>query len=114
MCVKLVFTDQFTQKPKLVRKGGEFIYTSILLTCRSLGRKCGIGVSFIFLFFINKSRLPEFELKTSRFDTMLNYYAPTSSPKSLSWWGKVGNSFTLQQCECHKECPCSLDLSLQH
>jgi hypothetical protein len=26
---------------------------------------------------------------------LLDYYAPTSSPKSLSWWGKVDNSFIL-------------------
>jgi hypothetical protein len=36
------------------------------------------------LFYFYKSRLPGFELKTSDFDTMLDYDVPTSSPKSLS------------------------------
>jgi hypothetical protein len=28
--------------------------------------------------------MPEFELETSDFDTILDYYAPTNSPTSLS------------------------------
>jgi hypothetical protein len=61
------------------------LYILILpLTCSSLGRQHGIGVDYNLLLFFNKSCLLEFELKTSISDTILNYYAPTNSAKSLS------------------------------
>jgi len=39
---------------------------------------------------------PGFELETSGFDTILSCMHRPVQPKSLSWWGKVGNSLILQ------------------
>jgi hypothetical protein len=51
--VKLLFTNQFTEKLKLSDKGGQIIYALALpLTCSSIVCKCGKGVDCnLFLFF---------------------------------------------------------------
>jgi hypothetical protein len=71
-------------KLKLIEKGGQFIYTLTLpLTCSFLGCKRGIGLSYNLFLFFNKSRMSGFVLETPDSDTMLSYYVPVSSPKSL-------------------------------
>ena len=50
-----------------------------------------------------------FELKTSNFDTILNYMHQPIQLKSLRWWEEVGNLLILQQLS--KPCLCN-DLSI--
>jgi hypothetical protein len=74
--VKLFCTNQFTQKLKLIGKGGQTIYTLILpLTCSYLGSRHGIGVVHNLFLFFYKLSLDGFELETSISGTMLSYYA---------------------------------------
>jgi hypothetical protein len=62
------------QKLKLMRKGGQFTYTSTLtLTCSSRRAQTWNRSQLKFIL-INKSHPPGFKLKTSGFDTILNYY----------------------------------------
>jgi hypothetical protein len=61
------------------------LWFNTLLTCNSLGCQREIEVGYnLFFYIFNKLYLSEFELKTSGFDTILDYYDLTSSPKSLS------------------------------
>jgi hypothetical protein len=51
--VKLLCTNQFTQKLKLIEKDRQIIYTLILpLTCSSLGCRHEIGVCYNFLIYL--------------------------------------------------------------
>jgi hypothetical protein len=57
----------------------QFIYTSTPLICISLDMEYESII--IYFYFFHKLHVTRFELKTSNFDTMLNYYSPTRSYK---------------------------------